>query len=112
MLYVLPPYVSEGKAAPPVTYICGVLIDDLTDSYSLSVKGIVISSQRIRKECGRKLPWPSVKYEPRMCVEGLRKFTKDGRIVFVLAEIRTRHVANTNQKLYVEPCCLVMSERD
>jgi hypothetical protein len=111
-LYVLLPYVSKDKAAPSVMYICGVLIDDLTNSYSLSMKGIVISSQRIRKECGRKLLWPSVRYEPRICVEGVRKFTKDVRIVFVLAEIRTRHVANTNQKLYLEPCCSVMSERD
>jgi len=90
-------------------YICGVLIDDVTNSYSLSMKGIVISSQRIRKECGRKLPWPSVRYEPQICVEGL---TKDVRIVFVLVEIRTRRVANTNQKLYLEPCCSVMSDGD
>jgi hypothetical protein len=93
-------------------YISGVLIDDLSNSYSLSMNGIVISSQRIRKEYGRKLPWPSVRYEPRICMEGLRKFTKDVRIVFVLAEIRTRHVPNTNQKLLLEPCCSVMSESD
>jgi len=109
LLYVLP-YVS--KAAPLVMYVCGVLIDDLNNSYSLAMNGIVISIQRIRKECGRKLPWPSARYEPRICMEGQRKFTKDVRIVFVLAEIRTRHVPNTNQKLYLEPCCSVMSEKD
>jgi len=105
LLYVLLPYVSKGKAATLVICDCGVLIGDLNNSYSLVMNGIVINSQRIRKECGRKLPWPSVRYE------GLRKFAKDVRLVFVLAEIRTRHVPNT-KKLYLEPCCLVMSERD
>jgi hypothetical protein len=100
----------KGNAAPLVMRICGVLIDDLSNSYNLGMSGIVISSQRIRKECRMKLPWPSVRYEPQICMEGLRKFTKDVTVVFVLAEIRTRHVPNTNQKPYLETCCSVMSE--
>lgn len=49
LLYVLP-YVSKGKAATTVMYVCGVLMDDLSNPYSQAMIGIVISSQRIRKD--------------------------------------------------------------
>jgi hypothetical protein len=36
------------------------------------------------KGCGRKWPWPNLRYYPEICLEGLRRTTK---IVGLLAEI-------------------------
>jgi hypothetical protein len=46
------------------------------------------------KRCGRKWSWPNLRYYPDICLEGLRKTTRNLRIAGLQAEISTQILPN------------------
>jgi hypothetical protein len=52
------------------------------------------------KGCGRKRPWPNFKLYPNICLVGLRKITKNLRMLFGPIEFRTLYIQYGSQKLH------------
>jgi hypothetical protein len=84
--------ISEGMTSE------GMTSEGMT-SEGMTSEGMT-SEWWIGKICGRKRPWPSLKYYPEICLEGLRRTTKTSVMIADLrAEIWTRDLPNTSRSV-------------
>jgi hypothetical protein len=82
-----------------------IFIYNLFNDIARNSKNIVSNDWVIviinRERCGRPQTWPSLCYDPGICLEGLQRTMKtSASVVHVLAEIQTGHFPNTSHKHY------------